>query len=157
MENVTIRPARLEDARGLAELLRATGWFTRMEAEKPDDTAARVLAHLRQCLNDNSHLVLVAAGATGSILGYLAVHWLPYLFLPGPEGYVSELFVTPEARGQGIGEHLLAEGVTAARARGCCRLQLVNGKQRESYRRGFYLQNGWQERDQMANFVFDLG
>jgi hypothetical protein len=42
-----------------------------------------------------------------------------------------------------------------AEARGCSRLNLLNGRQRESYRREFYEKNGWRERD-MASFVFDL-
>jgi len=35
------------------------------------------------------------------------------------------------------------------------RLSLLNGRQRDSYRREFYKKNGWRKRD-TANFVFDL-
>ena len=155
MDHLTIRPAQLEDAHSLARLLQAIGWFKRIEAEDPGETTARVLAHLRLCLSDESHTVLVAADASGRVIAYISIHWLPYLFLPGPEGYVSELFVDPGARGMGVGKQLLTHAVEQARARGCSRLQLLNGRERESYRRRFYEQNGWQERD-MANFIYPI-
>ena len=102
-------------------------------------------------------MVLVAARAgDGGLLGYTTVHWLPCLFLPSPEGYVAELFVSQEARGQGIGRTLLDEVVEEARRRGCSRLQLINFRQRESYARGFYAKNGWEERPDAANFALSL-
>lgn len=51
------------------------------------------------------------------IVGYIAVHWLPYLFLPAPEGYVSELFVSESVRGQGIGTQLLETVTIEAKRR----------------------------------------
>jgi hypothetical protein len=40
--------------------------------------------------------------------------------------------------------------------RGCSRLMLVNRKARESYKRGFYRNLGWEEREEFANFVLHL-
>jgi GNAT superfamily N-acetyltransferase len=105
---------------------------------------------------DASHSVYVAETAQGELAGYLSVHWLPYLFLPGPEGYISELFVRPEARGQGIGSRLLEAAREEAEARGCTRLSLLNMRNRESYLRGFYGQHGWEERPDAANFILRL-
>jgi len=90
------------------------------------------------------------------VLGYVAVHWLPYLFLTGPEGFVSELFVRREARGRGLGRILLRIVEDEARSLGCARLQLINFRDRESYRRGFYAKAGWQERPDGASFVKTL-
>ena len=42
-------------------------------------------------------------GQDQALVAYAAVHWLPYLILRGPEGFVSELFVDQAARGQGVG------------------------------------------------------
>ncbi len=89
-------------------------------------------------------------------MGYAAVHWLPYLFMPGPEGFVSELFIDDEARGQGIGTKLLESVKQEAQARGCTRLSLINLRDRESYQRGFYAKLGWQERPDAANFILRL-
>jgi GNAT superfamily N-acetyltransferase len=81
---------------------------------------------------------------------------LPYLILAGPEGYVSELFVSDSARGIGIGTQLLKAVEAMAISRGCSRLMLLNRKTRESYERGFYRRLGWEEREEFANFVLHL-
>jgi GNAT superfamily N-acetyltransferase len=151
-----IRPATEADAPALTSLLRAMDWFHRIQEEPPEATARFVTAALERCLATDAHLVLVAEQADGILAGYVAVHWLPYLFMAGPEGYVSELFVLAEARGKGLGTRLLAHAVEEARARGCVRMQLVNFRHRESYTRQFYTKAGWEERDLAASFVLTL-
>jgi len=152
---VLIRPAAGGDAGAIAALLRGLGWFRHLNEEPHEATERRVAAHLALCAADRSHAVFVAE-ANGVVVGYAAVHWLPYLFLPGPEGYVSELFVRADARGRGVGRRLLDRLVAEARSRGCSRLMLVNNRERESYRRGFYRKQGWREREGIANFVLEL-
>jgi GNAT superfamily N-acetyltransferase len=154
--DIEIRKATREDATSIADLLRSLGYFAHLEAEPAATTEQRVDRHLSLSLADDSHLMLVAQNPGGEILGYVAVHWLPYLFLPGPEGYVSELFVREVARSRGLGGRLLEEVKAEARRCGCWRLMLVNMRQRESYQRGFYAKKGWQERPAAANFVFNF-
>ena len=84
------------------------------------------------------------------------MHYLPYFFLLGPEGYISELFISAEARGQGVGTALLEQVTADARKRGCVRLSLINSRTRESYLRQFYEKHGWKERTEVAAFVFPL-
>jgi GNAT superfamily N-acetyltransferase len=96
----------------------------------------------------------VVENSAGLITGYVAVHWIPYQFLPGPEGYVSELFVLADARGQGVGKELLARVKEEGRLRGAVRLSLLNLRTRPSYLRGFYSKDGWVERPEAANFIF---
>ncbi len=151
-----IRRARHEDADRLADFLRGLHHFSRLEAQTPETTKRQVQAHLALCLADDSHSVYLAVGANGDVLGYASVHWLPYLFLPGPEGYVSELFVAEAARGHGVGTELLQVVKEEGRSRGCARLDLINLRDRESYQRGFYAKDGWRERMDAANFIFDL-
>jgi GNAT superfamily N-acetyltransferase len=151
-----IRKAAADDAHQLALLLGGIGWFEAFESETIDASVARVSARLRQCLADASHSVYVAESPGGEIAGYGSAHWLPYLFMAGPEGYVSELFVCEPARGQGVGGQLLDAIESEARARGCTRLSLINLRQRESYRRQFYVKAGWQERGTAANFIYVL-
>lgn len=156
MEPVAVctRPARLEDGGPISTLLRGLGWFGHLDAEPADVTEARVRDHL--ALSDGSHSILVAEDGKGVFLGYAAVHWLPYLFLNGPEGYVSELFVTESARGRGVGTQLQTAIRAEAERRGCSRLMLINSRSRESYRRGFYAKQGWEERVGVANFIYGL-
>jgi GNAT superfamily N-acetyltransferase len=84
------------------------------------------------------------------------VHWLPYLLLPGPEGYVSELFLRESSRGLGIGGQLIETVKAEALKRNCSRLMLLNLRKRESYKRGFYKKQGWEERQEAVNFIFKM-
>lgn len=151
--DVTIRLAGLDDAGRLSSLLREIGLFPAMQAESAAETRDRVRRHLAQCLQDDSHSVYIAEDREQGLIAYAAVHWLPYLFLKGPEGFVSELFVSQAARGQGVGARLLEAVKAEARQRGCARLSLINMRNRESYQRGFYEKQGWDERPDVANFV----
>lgn len=152
-----IRAAQLDDANTLAELILNIGWFQHyFEDASPEEVQAKIAHKLRLILADDSHTVYVAENFAGEIEGYVSVHWLPYLFMPGPEGYISELFVRETARGQGIGRRLLKQVKAAAIKRGCSRLSLLNMRPRESYQRGFYTKQGWTERADAANFVLRL-
>lgn len=153
----TIRPASPQDGAELSALIRGLDMFGGVRAEDPGTTAERVGRHLDMTLADESHAMLVAVGERGRLLGYAAVHWLPFLFLTGPEGHLSELFVVWDARGEGVGTALLDAVVQRARERGCARLRLGAVRSRESYRRGFYTERGWVERTDMADMVYDLG
>ncbi|HEX9029939.1 MAG TPA: GNAT family N-acetyltransferase [Anaerolineales bacterium] len=156
MTEITIRKAILNDADGLTGLVREPGMFQHPVEQPPDATREQVSRHLSLCLADDSHSVYVAVEPSGEIAGYLSVHWLPYLMLTGPEGFVSELFVRRAARSQGVGGRLLQTAGAEARQRGCSRLSLLNMRSRESYRRGFYNQQGWQERPDAINFLYRL-
>ena len=154
--SLQIRQVSANDAPQLAELLRETGWFESFKNEPLEAVSRQVRLHIEQCLADSSHSIFVAQPRVGKIVGYVSVHWLPYLFLKGPEGYVSELFVRESARGQGVGGELLRKIETEARARGCARLSLINLRNRESYMRQFYVKAGWEERAEAANFVYRI-
>jgi len=153
---VQIRKASVQDAQSLAELLKEIGWFESFKNEPFEAVSRQVRLHIEQCLADNSHSMFVAEPGDGKIVGYGSVHWLPYLFLKGPEGYVSELFVRESARGQGVGKELLRKIETEARARGCARLSLINLRNRESYLRQFYVKAAWKERAEAANFICQI-
>ena len=152
-----IRKAQLGDASAITDFLIDLGWFQHyFDVAASEVIQARVSQHLSLCLADGSHSVCVAENPENEIVGYVAVHWLPYLFLPGPEGFVSELFVRESARGQGLGSQLLEAMKKEATERGCVRLSLLNMRSRESYQRGFYGQRGWEERPDAANFILRL-
>lgn len=152
-----IRPALPANAAGIAELLHCIGWFKAYESQTPAQNQQAV-----QTLLDNAQaeparsLLLVAKDAQQRIHGYGAVHWLPIAVLQGWEGYVSELFIAAVARGAGLGQQLLDAATQAARDKGCVRIWLLNNRERSSYVRGFYPQQGWSEQAEMARFVLPL-
>jgi GNAT superfamily N-acetyltransferase len=151
-----IRRARPDDRDALVKILRDLGWFSYLESELRERTAERVDRHLALYNAGESHSIYVAEDPAGEVAGYVGVHWLPSLFLVGPEGYVSELFVAASARGQSAGTRLLEAVRAEAAARGCSRLLVINRRTRESYQRGYYEKCGWVERPEAANFVYDL-
>jgi len=154
---VTIRFAAESDAPGIARLLHAmagAGWFSALANVSAQELEEKIRRDLATLAGSAEATTLVAETGEGTIVGYCHVHWLAELFMLGPEGYLSELFLLPEARGQRIGTALLDRVVAEAESRGAFRLMLLNGRQRESYSRGFYEKNGWEEREGMANFVY---
>lgn len=153
---IAIRKAVIADAPQLAKLLQEIGWFAAFSGRDLKESVAKVESQLRECLADASHSVYIAEWPSGDLAGYVSVHWLPYLFMAGPEGYVSELFLREDARGQGLGRQLLDIIVAEARSRGCQRLSLINLRSRESYQRQFYIKAGWLERTTAANFVYTI-
>ena len=154
---IEICKAEQSDVSGIAEILRELGWFAHITAETPAETRVHIADQLKLCQADDSHSVFVARTAGEAVLGYVSVHWLPYLIHSGPEGYISELFIRNSSRGQGIGSRLLETVEAEAIRRGCTRLALLNMRQRESYQREFYSRHGWVERPQAANFLKVLG
>ncbi len=145
--NIRVRNAEAGDAPGIAFIVREAF---------PGAGEEQVARHLSTCLEEANHLVLVAVTGDIEIAGYVSVHWLPYLFLPGLEGFVSELFVREAARGQGAGRMLLAAVKKEATRRGCTRLSLLNMRDRPSYQRRFYSKDGWTERPEAANFILRI-
>jgi GNAT superfamily N-acetyltransferase len=150
-----IRKAKEQDSSQLIKLLGGIGWFTGYFTNKKELLKDKFIEHIKLCSADNSHSIYVAE-EDNVILGYSSVHWLPYLFLSGPEGFISELFIDEEKRGKGIGKSLIEAIKKEAFERGCSRLSLLNGRNRESYNRNFYRKCGFTERDQLANFILQL-
>ena len=148
-----LRKVSIDDAEELAALLKSIGWFEYLEKRGNDEAREHVKIQLARCLADDSHSTYVAEADDGKVIGYASVHWLPYFFMRGPEGYISELFVRANARGQGVGGELLKAVEREAMARDCTRLSLINLRTRESYQRQFYIKAGWQERAEAANFI----
>jgi GNAT superfamily N-acetyltransferase len=154
--SIGIRSVLMQDAEDIAGIIHEVGWFEHLQSESVQITAERVRKHISLCLADNSHSAFVAENGAKKVVGYSSVHFLPYFFLLGLEGYVSELFISAKVRGHGIGTALLDQITIEARKRGCVRLSLINSRSRESYQRKFYEQHGWKERTEVAAFVLPL-
>ena len=91
------------DAPAIDAILRELGIFPYFDETPQEDTIHKIAQHTAMCLTDDSHTMFVAENDEGTVVGYTAVHWIPYLLLSGPDGYVSELFVAASERGKGIG------------------------------------------------------
>tara|TARA_R110002072_G_scaffold6515_4_gene38031 strand:+ start:305 stop:760 length:456 start_codon:yes stop_codon:yes gene_type:complete len=148
---VRLREASPQDASDLAELIRRTGaelgWTLSAELESD---LQRQLSALAALPADHRAWVIEVGG---QVVAFALAHLQPYLIAPRPELFVGELFVHPDHRGAGLGSALLAQAEAFAAEAGCGRISLLNHRERASYTRGFYAEQGYRERETMANFV----
>ena len=154
ISNVTIRSAKVEDAEAMAEILREIGWSERRNALALGEVSGPIAGLIESCGDDPQHSFMVATDSGGSVIGFVTVHWVPFIMLGGLEGYVSDVFVSPSAGGKGAGSGLMTAVMEEGKKRGCMRLMVTNGKEKPSYKRGFYRSLGWTERPEVANFVY---
>lgn len=151
-----IRQATLDDAASIAAVVHAITELQNVARRPRESTARAIAGNLERIEGSGCSTAYVAEVPEGTIVGYAAVHWVPFLFLPGGEAYVTELFVRPTHSGKGVGSSLLETLTAEAKRRGCARVLLLNGRDVESYRREFYKNRGWIERPAMANFIFPI-
>ena len=154
-KTISIRPAKLKDSESIERIVRELEWFDHITEKSTQDTISKIEDHLRSCQEASSNSVFVAEKGD-KVVGYISVHWLFYVILPGPEGYISELFVSEKERGHGIGSLLIKEVKKKAERKGCSRLMLANNRNRLSYEKEFYKKKGFMERQHVANFIMPL-
>jgi GNAT superfamily N-acetyltransferase len=97
----------------------------------------------RQLVDPDADHLLVEDGEA-SPLGFCSLHYRRRLNFTTPEAWVPDLIVAEEARGRGAGLALLEEAERRARARGCHRLTLESGHERDAAHR-LYLRFGMED------------
>jgi GNAT superfamily N-acetyltransferase len=149
---MNIRVAKTEDARAIAEVLCNIDDHPHWKERGVDELEKTVLDGLEW--NNPERLVLVAV-LDDRVVGYGVVYYQQLLF-SRKEAYISELFIHSDASGKGVGTSLLKRMEAEAVAQHCRRLTLVNFKDVESYRRGFYSSRGWTEQENTVRFALNL-
>jgi ribosomal protein S18 acetylase RimI-like enzyme len=144
---IAIRAAADRDVDGVVDVLAE---FARESGGAAFD-AERVRGLVGEYVDTGERVIYVADRE--GVVGYIAVHWVPFPMLGGREGYISDLVVRASARSQGIGSQLLAAVEARARELSCARLMLNNRLASESYAQWFYTKRGFHERDAFANLV----
>ncbi len=155
MSKVKIRQAVTDDAVKMAEILREIGWSERRNKMNIEEVSNPIEDLINYCIeNPRDHTMIVAVDRDDKVIGFTNVHWVPFVMLGSWEGYVSDVFVSPNAGGKGVGSALVKYVMEEGEKRGCMRLMLTNGKEKPSYKTGFYKKLGWTERPKVANFVY---
>jgi GNAT superfamily N-acetyltransferase len=144
---IAIRPLRLSDIGAVMQLHRELGWNPAFQA---DGTTLK--QRLETLITEDGALLLVAE-MDGEVVGYIHGQMVVYLLFAGREMLISEVFVVEEARSKGVGKALIGAIEREAVKQRCFRISVLNGRERESYKRGFYPSLGYQERPQTANFT----
>lgn len=150
-----VRKAVVEDAYSMAGILQEIGWSERRNLMKQQEVADPIKSLIEHSIKDpEGHTVYVAVDEQDCVVGFTNVHWVPFIMLGSFEGYVSDVFVKPSISGKGAGRLLINSVIEEGKNRGAYRLMVTNGKEKSSYKRGFYMKLGWEERPKVANFVY---
>ncbi|MGI9534294.1 MAG: GNAT family N-acetyltransferase [Thermodesulfobacteriota bacterium] len=150
-----VRKAAVDDAYPMAGILREIGWSERRNSMQLEDVAGPIKSLIEHAIKDpEGHSIYVVFDEEEQVVGFTNVHWVPFIMLGSVEGYVSDVFVSPSAGGKGAGRLLIDTVIEEGRDRDAYRLMLTNGKEKPSYKRGFYKKLGWTERPKVANFVY---
>lgn len=144
---ISIRPLRTHDLDAIMHLHRELGWNPAFRAD-----GSTLRQRLNALVTEDNALLLVGE-VDDQVVGYVHGEIVTYLLFAGREMLVSELFVREAARDRGVGTALLAAIEAEAVKRKCFRISVLNSRERQSYKRGFYPALGYEERSQTANFT----
>lgn len=151
MTKPTIRPYATTDSEAIISLI------AEYRAEDRGRLVDRsIIAATLHVFADAAQDRIFVADIAGEVVGYVAIHWVPFPMIQGWEAYISDLLVSQAVRGAGIGRGLLETAESEARERGCARLILNNRRMDPSFLRRFYPKNGFREREEYGNFVKPL-
>jgi len=118
-ELISIRPATAHDVPLVLEFIRELARYERLEHEV---TATE--ADLGEALfGERRYAEVVFACGAGKALGFALFFHNFSTFKGRPGIYLEDLYVRPEARGQGVGRKLLAHLARTAVERRCSRLE----------------------------------
>lgn len=108
--DVTLRLATPDDTDAIAEI-HVAAWESSYRGIMPDEEFAkrpleRRRIQWRDWLENDEHVVLVACGRAGEIVGFAGARLLDPP-VSGFESYLATLYLRPERKGQGLGKTLL--------------------------------------------------
>ncbi|MFY9556894.1 MAG: GNAT family N-acetyltransferase [Blastocatellia bacterium] len=98
-------------------------------------------------LDHPAMILIVAEDENEEVIGLASLSSRPQLRLTALLVTIDELVVADRARGRGVGQQILRAAEAMAKKLGARRLELETNRARESYRRGFYVKNGFIEAD----------
>jgi GNAT superfamily N-acetyltransferase len=130
---MSIRRAQISDWQRIARLLD--------QLEYPG-TEAFIEGRLATMLADPAEIILV--WDESGILGFLSLHFIPQIALPGDFARISYFAVDENARSLGIGLQLEEAATRLARERGCTLME-VHCHSRRTRAHEFYRRQGWEE------------
>lgn len=114
-DGIAVGPVQEEEFETLLPLIAAYQSF--YEVDEIDDGRNRIFFRRFLAPSDDGEL-LAARDEGGQILGYACLYWHFSSLAAVETVLMNDLFVTPEARGRGVGRALIEASREVARARG---------------------------------------
>jgi ribosomal protein S18 acetylase RimI-like enzyme len=113
---------RLVGEADLAELLPMLRAYCDFYEVAPSSDDLEALCRELVADPQNAGIQLIARGDAGDPLGFATVYWTWQTLTAGRAAVMNDLFVAPEARGQGVGRALIEECRRRAREHGATEL-----------------------------------
>lgn len=129
-----IREARIGDSKAIATLLAALDYPA---------TEGFIERKIEQQLKHHDARLLVAVEGS-EILGFISLHFIPQLALPGDFCRISYFCVNEASRSRGVGRSLEEAAAALAKERGCDRIE-VHCHARRELAHQFYDRQGYSE------------
>jgi len=79
--------------------------------------------------------MLIGAWRDGKLVGYACLYWTFTSLVPAEIVLMNDLYVEPQARGEGVGRALIEASAAIARERGAQRLQWITATDNETAQR----------------------
>ena len=121
MDTMEIRSATVDDAEKITDLLLQLGY-----PHAEDFVIDRIIQ-----LSDHPDAELAVAVAHDAVVGFISIHFVPQVALPGDFARISYLCVDAAARCRGTGRLLEAHCLRLAKERGCDRIELHCDERRQ--------------------------
>ncbi|KAJ6437451.1 acetyltransferase (GNAT) family domain-containing protein [Purpureocillium lavendulum] len=142
MQKVTTRIAEAADAGTVASLVH--GLLDELWGGKGPDVEA--LTRTAATVLGDPGVIAAIAYVDDEAVGVLTLNECNAIYAGGKFGEISELYVRPNMRSQGVAPHLVEEALAQARLRGWKRLEVGAPSQPKWSRSlNFYLRNGFRE------------
>ena len=145
----SVRRATLDD---LDQLIPIFDAYRQFYGQQSDLDLARWFLNDR--LTRNESVVLVAEDCDGAMIGFVQLYPTFSSILGAPMYLLSDLFVVPPTRRQGVGTRLLTSAAEVARTAGAVRLELATAITNTAAQR-LYEAAGWQ-RDEFYLYGLSL-
>lgn len=130
-----IRTATLDDSAAISALL--------SQLDYPG-TERFLPGKIAQLASHPDARLLVAEDEAGQLLGFIGLHFMIQLALPGDFCRITYFCVSDAARSAGVGRQLEAAAEAEARVRGCDRIE-VHCHERRTDAHRFYYRQGYEE------------
>ena len=152
MISTAVRQATSDDLETVAQLFDQYRQFYRRAS---DISAARAFIGSR-LLNGDSIIFVVQAEPGGAIVGFTQLYPLFASLSIGRAFVLNDLFVSPVARGLGLGRHLLVRATQYGRESGARYLELSTQTTNVAAQR-LYEKLGWVRDTEFLHYSVDLG
>ena len=147
---LTLRQAGLDDLGQLVPLFDAYRGFYGQPSEPAVSSG-----FLRQRIEQDQSFILLALNAAGEGVGFTQLFPSFSSVRAAPIFILNDLFVTPQARGQGAGAALLREAARWARGRGAVQLVLSTARDNQVAQR-LYAAEGWVRDEEFFEYGLTL-